>query len=110
MSFRSGDKFTSELSWINSDIDLPVPGGDFDVNLARLRLSYSFTPRILLQALVQYNERDDVIATNLRFAWLQSANAGLYLVYNEVDQSGLAPRRDAQQFIIKYSRILNIFN
>ena len=111
LSFRSGDKFTSELSWINSDIDLPVPGGDFDVNLARLRLSYSFTPRILLQALVQYNERDDVIATNLRFAWLQSANAGLYLVYNEVDQSGLgAPRRDAQQFIIKYSRILNIFN
>ena len=54
---------------------------------------------------------DDVIATNLRFAWLQSANAGLYLVYNEVDQSVLgAPRRDAQQFIIKYSRIRNIFN
>ena len=31
---------------------------------------------------------DDVIATNLRFAWIQSANAGLYLVYNQVDQSG----------------------
>ena len=40
----------------------------------------------------------------------QYANAGLYLVYNEVDQSGLgATRRDAQQFIIKYSRTLNIF-
>jgi len=64
-----------------------------------------------IQTLVQYNKRDDVVATNLRFSWLQSANAGLYIVYNEVDDSGLgAPRHDAQQFIIKYSRILDIFN
>lgn len=109
--YRSGDKFSTELSWLHSDIDLPVPGGDFEVDLARLRLTYSFTPRMSIQSLVQYNKRDDVLSTNLRFAWLQSANAGLYLVYNEVDDSGLgAPRHDAQQFIIKYSRILDIFN
>ena len=111
LRYRSGEKFSTELSWSHSDIDLPVPGGDFEVDLARLRLSYSFTPRMSIQTLVQYNKRDDVVATNLRFAWLQSANAGLYLVYNEVDESGLgAPRRDAQQFIIKYSRILDLFN
>ena len=111
LRYRTGEKFSTELSWSHSDIDLPVPGGDFEVDLARLRLSYSFTPRMSIQSLVQYNKRDDVVATNLRFAWLQSANAGLYLVYNEVDESGLgAPRRDAQQFIIKYSRILNLFN
>jgi hypothetical protein len=53
-----------------------------------------------------------VLSTNLRFAWLQSANAGLYIVYNEVDENNLlfAPRENAQQFAIKYSRILNIFN
>ncbi len=111
LRYRTGEKFSTELSWSHSDIDLPVPGGDFEVDLARLRLSYSFTPRMSIQTLVQYNKRDDVVATNLRFAWLQSANAGLYLVYNEVDESGLgAPRRDAQQFIIKYSRILDLFN
>lgn len=111
LRYRAGEKFSTELSWIHSDIDLPIPGGDFEVDLARLRFSYSFTPRISIQTLVQYNERDDVVATNLRFSWLQSANAGLYLVYNEVDQSGLgAPRHNAQQFIIKYSRILDIFN
>jgi len=109
--YRVGEKFNSELSWSHSDIDLPVPGGDFEVDLARLRLTYSFTPRISLQTLVQYDKRNDTISTNLRFAWLQSANAGLYLVYNEVDESGLnAPRDNAQQFALKYSRILNIFN
>ena len=42
-----------------------------------------------IQTLVQYNKRDDVLSTNLRFAWLQSANAGLYIVYNEVDENNL---------------------
>jgi hypothetical protein len=109
--YRIGEKFSTELSWSYSDIDLPVAGGDFEVNLARLRLSYSFTPRISIQALVQYNDRDDLVATNLRFSWIQSANAGLYLVYNEVDDSGLgAPNDRARQFILKYSRIIDLFN
>jgi len=77
----------------------------------RFRLSYSFTPNVLLQALVQYNDRDDVVATNIRFSWIQSANAGLYIVYNEVDESGLgAPRENARGLTIKYSRIFNLFN
>jgi hypothetical protein len=109
--YRIGEKFSTELSWSHSDLDLPVPGGDFEVDLARLRVSYSFTPRISLQTLVQYNKRDDLIATNLRLAWLQSANAGFYLVYNEVDESGLgAPQHNAEEFILKYSRIISIFN
>lgn len=106
---RLGEQFSTELSWNHSDIDLPVPNGDFTVDVAQLRLSYSFTPRMSLQTLVQYNNQSDVIATNVRFAWLQSANAGLYLVYNEVDEMGLNLRDNGRQFILKYSRIFNIF-
>ena len=110
--YRVGEKFTSELTWSHSGIDLPVPGGDFEVDIARFRATYAFSPRMTIQTLVQYNKRDDVFSTNLRFAWLQSANAGLYIVYNEVDENNMlfAPRGDAQQFAVKYSRILNIFN
>jgi hypothetical protein len=67
---------------------LPVPGGDFEVMLSRLCLSYSFTPKILLQALLQYNDNDDVFSTNVRFSWLRTANTGLYVVYNEIDERG----------------------
>ena len=110
--YRVGEKFTSELTWSHSNISLPVTGGDFAVDIARFRATYAFSPRMTIQTLVQYNKRDDVLSTNLRFAWLQSANAGLYIVYNEVDENNLlfAPRENAQQFAIKYSRILNIFN
>ena len=115
LRYQLDERFSTEVSWNRSDISLPVHNGDFVVDLARVRVSYSFTPSISLQTLVQYNNRDDVVAANVRFAWLQSANAGLYLVYNEVDEfSGLnmphQERENARQFIIKYSRILDIFN
>ena len=113
--YQLDERFSTELSWNRSDVSLPVPNGDFTVDLARVRVSYSFTPRISLQTLVQYNNRDDVLAANVRFAWLQSANAGLYLVYNEVDEfSGLNmphyEQENARQFILKYSRIFDFFN
>ena len=105
LRWRIGEKFNSELSWIYNDFDLP--GGEFTVNVARLRATYSFTPRMSLQALVQYDDRENALATNLRFAWLQTANAGLYLVYNEFDDRDFsgAPRRE---IILKYSRIVNL--
>jgi hypothetical protein len=108
--YRIGEKFTSELVYNYNDFDLPVPGGDFTANLLRLRLSYSFTPKILLQLLTQYNEVDDVITNNLRFSWLQSANTGLYLVYNEIDERypGAPPR--GREFIIKFSHIFDVLN
>ena len=105
LRYRIGEKFTSELSWNYTAFDLPH--ANFTVNVGRLRATYSFSPNISIQALVQYDDRDDTIATNLRFAWLQSANTGLYVVYNELDERGLSgePRRE---LILKYSRILDL--
>ncbi len=110
LRYRIGETFSSELSYNYNDFDLPVPGGQFEANLARLRLSYSFTPKILLQALVQYNELEDVVASNLRFSWLQSANSGLYLVYNEVDENGVGALPAGREIILKYSHIFDVFN
>jgi len=107
--YRIGEKFTSELSYNYNEFDLPVPGGDFTANLMRLRLSYSFTPKILLQLLTQYNEVDDVVTNNLRFSWLQSANTGLYLVYNEIDERGIGALPRGREFIVKFSHIFDVF-
>ena len=110
LHYRIGETFSSELSYNYNDLDLPVPGGQFKANLARLRLSYSFTPKILLQALVQYNELDDILGTNLRFSWLQSANSGLFIVYNEVDEQGIGGLPAGREIILKYSHIFDVFN
>jgi len=109
LSYRFGDKFSSTLSANYTDFDLPVPGGDFSVLLTRLRLSYSFTPKILLQALVQYNDKDDEIGTNLRFSWLRTANTGLYLVYNEINEQGVDALPTGREIIVKYSYMFDVF-
>jgi hypothetical protein len=109
INYRIGDKFSSSLSVNYNSFDLPVPGGDFSVTLSRLRLSYAFTPKILLQALMQYNDYDEVLATNLRFSWLRTANTGLYLVYNEFDERAAGGLPTGREVILKYSYMFDVF-
>ena len=108
--YRIGDSFRSELTYNYNKYDLPVPGGQFNANLTQLRLSYAFTPKILLQTLVQYNQVEDTLGTNLRFSWLQTANSGFFLVYNEVDERGIGANPRGKEVIIKYSHIFDVFN
>ncbi len=104
LRYRIGEKFTSELSWNYNQFNLP--DNRIRVHVGRLRATYSFTPSVSIQALVQYDNRNDALAANLRFEWLQSANTGFFLVYNEFDERGLGtPRRE---LILKYSRILDL--
>ncbi len=106
---RRGERLTSELIWDHNDAK--VPSGKFQVNLGRLRLSYSITPRMLVQALAQYNDQSDNVSANLRFSWLQDANTGLFVVYNEIDELGarLLYERPDRTVIVKYSRLVDIF-
>jgi hypothetical protein len=105
--FRIGDTFNTEISWSYNDIDLPE--GAFKTNLGRLRLSYSFTPSIFIQALVQYNDVDEIWGTNLRFAWLRTANTGLHVVYNEVrDFADVGTGIPDRQLIVKYSYLFDV--
>ena len=109
IKYRFGDKFTSELAWNHNDVDLG-PGKEFTVDVAQLRMTYSFTPQMSIQALVQYDKREDLVGTNLRFSWLVTGDTGLYIVYNEIDDgrlTGIAkPRRE---FILKYSHLFDLF-
>jgi hypothetical protein len=100
---RLGAKLTGELYWDRNDIELP--GGSFVTDLLRLRASYAFTTKLFAQALVQYNDRADVWSTNLRVGWLQTANAGLFLVYNETrDLDGVPLPVRNRSLIVKLSR------
>ncbi len=100
---RAGETFNAEIAWIRNDIDLP--GGSFLTNLGRARITYSFTPKVFLQTLFQYNDRDDLWSANLRFGWLQTANIGLFVVYNEIQGIGAGgPARPDRSLVVKLSR------
>ena len=108
VNYRRDETFNAWAGLNHNTIDLGSEEGSFDVNVIRAGLYYSFTPRVGIGTLVQYNDADDVFSANIRFSWLRSASAGLYVVYNEIDaRSGLGePRRE---FVLKYSHIFNVF-
>ena len=111
MNLRLGQAFTGEFSWSRNDIDLP--GGSFVTNLARTRLSYSFSPRIFVQTLIQYNDRADLWSTNFRFGWLQQANTGIFVVYTDshlIDGTELIPTRTDRSLIVKVSRMFDLLD
>jgi hypothetical protein len=109
LRFRLGETFNTDVAWSRNDIDLP--GGAFVTNLISTRTSYSFTPRIYLQALVQYNDRADLWSSNVRFGWLNRANTGLFVVYN--DTQGLVDStllRADRSVTIKFSQLIDLLN
>ena len=110
MRLRLGEAFDSELSFTHNDIDLP--GGAFTTNLWSSRISYSFTPRVYAQALVQYNDRAQGWSSNLRFGWLSDANTGLFVVYNDTQGLGgnTALHRADRSLTIKFSRVFNLID
>jgi len=108
---RVGEAFNATLSWDRHSIDLPY--GGFVTNLTRTRVSYSFTPRVFAQGLVQYNDRANTWSTNIRFGWLQQANTGVFIVYTDshlIDEMPLVPREPDRSFIVKISRMFDALN
>ena len=89
VSFRYGSQLTTSINFTHNDATFPVEGingefgGEFKTNLAAARVNYSFTPRIFVQSLIQYNDSADNWASNVRFGWLNTAGTGLYVVYTE---------------------------
>ena len=62
-----------------------------------------------LQALIQYNDKADIWAANLRFAWLRTANTGLHVVYNEIqDIDGTGSAIPNRSLVVKYSYLFDL--
>jgi hypothetical protein len=105
---RAGKALNAYLDWARNDISLAA--GRFVTNLLRVRLSWSLSTRLYVQALVQYNDRIDNWSTNLRVGFVHTANTGVFLVYNEnrETETGL-PLRD-RSLTLKVSRLLDLLD
>ncbi len=79
--FQPNHQFVVDLSWKHEDVDLP--SGDFSTDLVTTRLNYSFSPRMFLNALIQYNSTVDEISSNIRFNFIHKPLSDLFVVYNE---------------------------
>jgi hypothetical protein len=108
-TMRVGETLNAQFGWDRNDVDLP--SGHFVTNVGRFRVNYSFTTRMFLQALVQYNDRADLWSSNIRFAVQSDANTGLFIVYNDTRGIGDArPTGAGRTLTIKYSQLFDLLD
>ena len=88
---------------------ITLPQGDFTTKLASTRLTYTFTPRMFVGGLLQYNSTRNVLSTNVRLRWEYQPGSELFVVYNDQRDTELGrnyPLLENRAFIIKFTRFL----
>src|SRR3989441_1169954 len=78
---RRGSSLTTSVHVEYNDVRLDE--GNFTRVLIAPRIAYFFTPRIMVQTLVQYSNQARVWTANARLGWLSTAGTGLFVVFNE---------------------------
>ncbi len=63
--------------------DVSVPSGAFTADVASLRISYAFSTRVFVNALLQYNSLDNTVSANVRFNFIHRPGSDLFVVFNE---------------------------
>ena len=101
ITYRVGDKFNAE--GILNYNQLSLPKGEANVIISGARFAYSFTPRMFLQSLVQYNNVSNITSLNARFGWLRNANTGLFVVLNIIKDTDYFDALNNQSITVKYS-------
>jgi hypothetical protein len=108
LNARFGDALVASLRVDYYDIDLAQ--GSFETAVLGVRAAYSFTPRIYLQSLLQYNNQTRNFSSNVRFGWLGTAGTGLFVVYNDIEhygslnRTGLPRGPHERALILKFTR------
>jgi hypothetical protein len=105
---RGGSHLSSEFSFSRNDVKLPF--GAFVSNLSILRVDYAISPRMTIRSLTQYNSLTNEVTANVRFNFIYRPGSDLYIVYNDLQQTGLPHdvfRPSDRQIVVKASYLLS---
>jgi Domain of unknown function (DUF5916)/Carbohydrate family 9 binding domain-like len=105
--FRASSQLSTELQYQRSDVNLPQ--GAFLVNLGILRVDYALSPRMTIRSLTQYNSSTHEVTNSVRFNLIYRPGSDLYVVYNDLQQTGLPAgvfAANDRQFVIKFNYLL----
>ncbi|MBI3933643.1 MAG: hypothetical protein HY316_03060, partial [Acidobacteria bacterium] len=80
-TLRLNHQFNTSFSYTHNNISLRE--GRFKTNLLTMRAYYSFSTKMFLNTLIQYNSDARQWSTNVRFDLIHRPLSDLFLVYNE---------------------------
>ena len=98
--FRLNEHIAASASLARNTIDLPQ--GSFAASLVGLRLDWSFTPQMFLNAFVQYNGETNSWLSNTRFNLIHRPLSDIYVVWNE----SRLPMDTRRTVMLKYTHLI----
>jgi hypothetical protein len=117
VSYRGRVEISRRLS-VEPTISLnriSLPAETFTAALVSGRSTLSFTPRMLVAALVQYNSSSHLVTTNIRYRWEYRPGSELFLVYSDGRDTAITgPRSGAwgtllnRGFTVKLTRLFRM--
>ncbi len=81
VQWRPSPHFFTELAWEQSDVDLPQ--GDFEVQIARARVNFMFTPNLSWTNFIQWDNISDTLGINSRVRWIVEPGSEVFFVVNQ---------------------------
>ena len=87
---------------------ITLPQGTVTARVATTRLTYTFTPRMFVSALLQYNSTNHVLSTNVRLRWEYQPGSELFVVYNDQRDTWLNrgfPMLENRAVVVKFTRL-----
>ena len=88
------------LNWVD------LPEGSFDTRLGSARVTYTFTPRMYVSSVIQYNSRSDSLSSSARFRWEYQPGSDLFVVYSEGrDDLSIEPFLANRTFVVKFTKL-----
>jgi len=89
------------LNWVD------LPEGAFTTRLISARLNYTFTPRMFVSSLIQYNTSSDSLSSSVRFRWEYEPGSDFFVVYSEGrDELSVDPFLATRTFAVKFTKLL----
>ena len=103
-ALKFGGRLTASVTWAYNDIELEE--GSFTTHLITSRFNYSFSTKMFLNGLVQYNSIDERWSSNIRFNIIHRPLSDIFIVYNDIrDRFGQLVDR---AFVAKFTYMLDL--
>ena len=81
LDMRPNHHLSLDLSYSRNHVTLP--NSEFTTQLVGTRILYGFTPRLFLNAFLQYNADTKQVSSNIRFNFTHHPLSDIYIVYND---------------------------
>jgi hypothetical protein len=82
LTANAGRHLSFAVGYTYNNVD--TPHGGFRADIGTWRISYAFSTRLFVNALIQYNSLDNKVSANVRLNFIHTPGSDLFIVFNEL--------------------------